>query len=91
MEDPGYGDIDGIERAVREYPFVGTKKDEAERELGYFLNNAPGALPLVPLPRPVRRLRRHRGQLQEPHRRTPEAVRNALDAPRRRRHHHRCR
>ena len=41
LEDPGYGYIDGIEAAVREYPLEGIKKDEAERELGYFLNNAP--------------------------------------------------
>jgi hypothetical protein len=41
MEDLDYGDIDGIERAVREFPFAGIKKDEVERELGYFLNNAP--------------------------------------------------
>jgi hypothetical protein len=41
MEDLDYGDIDGIERAVREFPFTGVKKDEADKELGYFLNNAP--------------------------------------------------
>jgi hypothetical protein len=41
LEDLDYGDIDGIEAAVREYPLVGTKKDEVEKELGYFLNNAP--------------------------------------------------
>ena len=41
MEDLDYGDIEGIERAVRQYPFAGTKKDEVDRELGYFLNNAP--------------------------------------------------
>jgi hypothetical protein len=41
LEDLDYGDIDGIEAAVREYPLDGTKKDEAEKELGYFLNNAP--------------------------------------------------
>ena len=42
LEDLDYGCIDGIEAAVREYPLVeGTKKDEVERELGYFLNNAP--------------------------------------------------
>jgi hypothetical protein len=41
MEDLDYGDIDGIERAVREFPFIGVKKDEVDRELGYFLNNAP--------------------------------------------------
>ena len=41
LEDLDYGDIDGIEAAVREYPLEGVKKDEADRELGYFLNNAP--------------------------------------------------
>jgi hypothetical protein len=41
LEDLDYGYIDGIEAAVREYPLEGVKKDEAERELGYFLNNAP--------------------------------------------------
>ena len=41
LEDLDHGDIDGIETAVRNYPLEGIKKDEAERELGYFLNNAP--------------------------------------------------
>ena len=42
LEDLDYGDIDGIKAAVRKYPIVdGAKKDEVERELGYFLNNAP--------------------------------------------------
>ena len=41
LEDLDYGDIDGIEAAVRRYPLQGTKKNEAEKELGYFLNNAP--------------------------------------------------
>ncbi len=41
MEDLDYGDIDGIEAAVRGYPLQGAKKDEVETELGYFLNNAP--------------------------------------------------
>jgi len=39
-EDLDYGDIAGIEAAVRGYPLEGTKKDEVDRELGYFLNNA---------------------------------------------------
>ena len=35
-------DYDGIEAAVRKYPLVeGVKKNEVEKELGYFLNNAP--------------------------------------------------
>jgi hypothetical protein len=41
LADLDYGCIDGIEAAVREYPLEGTKKDETEKELGYFLNNAP--------------------------------------------------
>ena len=41
MEDLDYGYIDGIEAAVRKYPLEGVKKQEADRELGYFLNNAP--------------------------------------------------
>jgi hypothetical protein len=36
LEDLDYGDIDGIEAAVRKYPLEGVKKDEAEKELGYF-------------------------------------------------------
>ena len=41
LEDLDYGDIDGIEAAVRKYPLEGVRKDEVEKELGYFLNNAP--------------------------------------------------
>jgi hypothetical protein len=41
LEDLDYGDIDGIEAAVRKYPLEGIKKDDVEKELGYFLNNAP--------------------------------------------------
>ncbi len=41
LEDLDYGDIDGIEAAVRRYPLEGVKKDEVGREPGYFLNNAP--------------------------------------------------
>jgi hypothetical protein len=41
LEDLDYGDIDGIEAAVRKYPLAGVKKDETGKELGYFLNNAP--------------------------------------------------
>ncbi len=41
LEDLDYGYIDGIEAAVRKYPLEGVKKDEVDRELGYFLNNAP--------------------------------------------------
>jgi hypothetical protein len=41
LEDLDYGDIDGIEAAVRKYPLQGVKKDETDKELGYFLNNAP--------------------------------------------------
>ena len=41
MEDLDYGDIDGICNAARAYPLAGVKKDEAEKALGYFENNAP--------------------------------------------------
>jgi hypothetical protein len=41
LDDLDHGDIDGIEAAVRKYPLEGIKKDETDRELGYFLNNAP--------------------------------------------------
>jgi hypothetical protein len=41
MEDLDYGCIDGIDAAVRTYPLEGGKKDEVDKELGYFLNNAP--------------------------------------------------
>jgi hypothetical protein len=41
LEDLDYGYIDGIEAAVRQYPLEGARKDEVNRELGYFLNNAP--------------------------------------------------
>jgi hypothetical protein len=41
LQDLDYGYIDGIEAAVRQYPLEGVKKDEVDRELGYFLSNAP--------------------------------------------------
>jgi hypothetical protein len=41
LEDLDYGYIDGITAATRQYPLVGTKKDEIDTALGYFVNNAP--------------------------------------------------
>jgi hypothetical protein len=41
LEDPGYGDIDGIVAATRKYPLAGVRKDEIDTALGYFENNAP--------------------------------------------------
>jgi hypothetical protein len=41
LADLDYGDIDSIAAAVRQYPLEGVKKDEVDKELGYFLNNAP--------------------------------------------------
>jgi hypothetical protein len=88
LEDLDYGDIDGIKAAVREYPLEGVKKDEVEKELGYFLKQrTPHALPLVPLTRTVRRIRRRRGQLQDHRRAKTQASRHALDRRRSRRHH----
>jgi hypothetical protein len=41
LEDLDYGYTDGIEAAIRAFPLEGVKKQEADKELGYFLNNAP--------------------------------------------------
>ena len=41
LEDLDYGDIDGIWAAARRYPLEGVKKDEVDKALGYFENNAP--------------------------------------------------
>ena len=42
LEDLDYGDIDGICTAARAYPLAGGgKKDELDKALGYFENNAP--------------------------------------------------
>jgi hypothetical protein len=41
LEDLDYGDIDGICAAARAYPLIGVKKDEVDKALGYFQNNAP--------------------------------------------------
>jgi hypothetical protein len=41
LDDLDYGDIDGICRAARTYPLLGTKKAELDTALGYFENNAP--------------------------------------------------
>ncbi len=41
LDDLDHGDIDGIKTAVRKYPLEGVKKDELDKALGYFENNAP--------------------------------------------------
>jgi len=41
LEDLDYGDIDGICTAARAYPLLGSKKDDLDKALGYFENNAP--------------------------------------------------
>ncbi|HWN59511.1 MAG TPA: ISKra4 family transposase [Streptosporangiaceae bacterium] len=41
LEDLDYGDINGICNAARAYPLAGVKKDELDKALGYFENNAP--------------------------------------------------
>ena len=41
LEDLDYGDIDGICAAARVHPLAGVKKEELDRALGYFENNAP--------------------------------------------------
>jgi hypothetical protein len=41
LEDLDYGDIGRICAAARAYPLTGVKKDELDKALGYFENNAP--------------------------------------------------
>jgi hypothetical protein len=41
LEDLDHGYIDGICAAARKYPLEGVKKDEADKALHYFENNAP--------------------------------------------------
>ncbi len=41
LEDLDYGGIDGICAAARAYPLVGSKKDDLDKALAYFENNAP--------------------------------------------------
>jgi hypothetical protein len=41
LDDLDHGDIDGICKAARVYPLVGTKKDELDTALGYFEHSAP--------------------------------------------------
>jgi len=41
LDDLDNGDIDGICAAARTYPLAGSKKDDLDRALGYFENNAP--------------------------------------------------
>jgi hypothetical protein len=89
LEDLDYGDIDGICRAARVFPLVGTKKAELDTALGYFeKQRPPHALQVVPVPQPVRRLRCRRVRLQGGHRPAPQNVRHALDRRRSRRHRH---
>ena len=89
LEDLDYGDIDGICTAARVYPLAGVKKDRTGHRPGLLREQrAPDALQVVPLPRPVRRLRSRRIRLQSGHRPAPQTVRHALDRRRRQRHHH---
>jgi len=41
LEDLDHGDIDGICAAARAYHLTGVKKDDLDKALGYFENNAP--------------------------------------------------
>jgi hypothetical protein len=57
-------------------------------EADYFQHNQETyALPCLPPPEPLRRLRRHRGGLQNRHRQTTKTIRDVLDGPRRQRDH----
>jgi hypothetical protein len=89
LEDLDYGYIDGITAAARKYPLEGVQEGRGRQGTRLLPEQrAPHALPLVPLTRPVRRLRRRRGRLQGRHRPAAQAVRHALDRQRRRLHHH---
>ena len=79
LENLDYGDIDGICTAARAYPLEGIKKTSSPRPWATSRTSAPDALPLVPLPRPVRRIRCRRGRLQNGHRAALQIVRHALD------------
>jgi hypothetical protein len=41
LDDLDHGDIDGICAAARIFPLVGSKKDDLDKALAYFQNNAP--------------------------------------------------
>ena len=70
LEDLDYGYIDGITAAARKYPLTGQERRDRHRP-GLLREQRPAhALPLAPPVRPVRRLRRRRGQLQNGHRGT---------------------
>ena len=88
LEDLDYGDIDGICAAARVFPLEGIKKVGPHRPGLLREQRAPDALQMVPLPRPVRRIRTRRVRLQGGHRAAPQTLRHALDRNRRRRHHH---
>jgi hypothetical protein len=68
--------------------FADLVKAEGIRRGADHVRHPPHALPLVPLPRPVHRLRRRRGRLQNDRRPAPQAVRHALDYRRSRPDHH---
>ena len=89
LEDLDYGDIDGICAAARVYPLDRRQERRAGHGPGLLREQrAPDALQVVPLPRPVRRLRSRRVRLQSGHRPAPQTVRHALDRRRRQRHRH---
>ena len=88
LDDLDHGDIDGICAAAR--ALSPRRRQERRPGQGPGLlreQRAPHALQVVPLPRPVRRLRRRRGRLQGGHRPAPEIVRHEMDRRRSRRHH----
>jgi hypothetical protein len=79
-------------RHLRRRPHLPPRRNQEDRaghRPGLLREQRPAhALPLVPLPRPVRRLRSRRIRLQSGHRPAPQTLRHALDHRRRQRHHH---
>ncbi len=85
LDDLGHGDIDGICAAAHAYPLAAVKKDEMNKELGYFENNAPACAQVVPLPAACSPAPGRGGRVQGDRRPAPQAIRHEMD--RRRRHH----
>ena len=89
LEELDAGDIPALLAAGRGLKFTGSLARERDKDLAYFeAKRPPDALPALPLPGHVHRLRGGRGRRQSRHRATTETLRHALDRPRRRQHRH---
>jgi hypothetical protein len=87
------GNIEALSAAARLYQLDGPKALAVAKAVTYFETNAQRKRyayyrRLLPSPGNVRRLRRRRSRLQSSHRPATQALRHALEHPRRHRHHH---